>query len=103
MKWTNNWTRLPAVVGPRSELPMTRHIAVGFGQAGYSRDGEPLWEESQADDYEDFPTVQEVENLACADPDHDWRIYFHAPLYAAEYQRQWKGVWVLVSQGPGFA
>lgn len=87
--------------GARSDLEMERHIAVGFGSAGYSMDGETLWQEGQEE--EDYPTVADVEKMAMADPDHDWRIYFFAPLYEAEYQRQGDGVWVLVRSGDGFA
>jgi hypothetical protein len=81
-------------------------IAVGFGDAGYQRDGETIWCEqadSKAKEFGDFPTVQTVEDLAKQDPDHDWRIYFIAPLYEAEYQRQGDGLWVLVGKGMGFA
>lgn len=87
--------------GARSDLSMERTIAVGFGSAGYRRDGEVMWEEGGQE--EEFPTVADVERLASEDPDHDWRIYFYAPLYDAEYQRQGDGVWVLVSKGQGFA
>jgi len=89
--------------GARSDLPMDRMIAVGFGSAGYSRDGEELWSEGQLDDIDNAPNVSHVEQLAAADPDRDWRIYFFAPLYEAEYQRQGEGVWVLVRKGEGFA
>lgn len=107
------WTRLPAVpgsiacltcgAGARTDLEPTRTIAVGFGSANYSRDGVTLWSESPCDEDQQCPTVADVEALAAADPDHDWRIAFFAPLYDAEYQRQGDGVWVLVSKGPGFA
>lgn len=93
------FTKLPAVegsvacltcgCGAHSDLEMDRAIAVGFGDAGYSKDGEIIWcEQMRTSDDEDFHTVSEVEKLAKADPDHDWRIYFFAPLYEAEYQRQ---------------
>lgn len=108
------WERLPAVegsvacltcgCGARSDLPMDRPIAVGFGSAGYSKDGKPLWDEQEAgEDWDKMHTVATVEALALADPDHDWRIYFVAPLYESEYQRQGEGVWVLVRKGEGFA
>lgn len=106
------WTKLPAVegsvacftcgAGARSDLEMGRMIAVGFGAAGYSKDGLDIWTEGGADD-EEPPTVAQVEAMALADPDHDWRIYFEAPLYSAEYQRQAEGVWVLIRKGEGFA
>jgi hypothetical protein len=109
-----SFEKLPAVegsiaclicgAGARSDLDMDRHIAVGFGSAGYSRDGEELWSEQECNgDFEDAHTVAHVEALAAADPDHDWRIYFYAPLYESEYQRQAEGVWVLVRKGMGFA
>lgn len=88
-------------------LHLDRHIAVGFGSAGYSKDTETLWDEGQVlqDDEDEYnvPTVREVEALAAADPDHDWRIWFYAPLYEEEYQRQGPEVWVLVRCGQGFA
>lgn len=106
----NNWTKLPAVdgsvscltcgAGAGSDLDPERGIAVGLGSAGYSRDGVSLWEEGET---EKVPTVAYVESLAVEDPEHDWRIYFYAPLYSAEYQRQGDGVWVLVRKDMGFA
>lgn len=110
-----SWTKLPAVEGSiacltcnsgaKSDLDMQRHICVGFGDAGYSKDGETLYSEgsSQLSDYDDAPMVMDVESLAMADPDHDWRIWFFSPMYEAEYQRQGLGVWVLVRKGNGFA
>lgn len=83
-------------------MPMDRHIAVGFGSGGYSKDGVTLWQE-QNEEYDETPTVQSVEDMAAKDPDHDWRIFFYAPLYESEYQRQGDGVWVLVRKGMGFA
>ena len=107
------WERLPAVdgsvaclncgCGAGTDIGMDRMIAVGFGSAGYSRDGVSLYEESPDPDGPEPPLVGDVEKLAAADPDHDWRIFFFAPLYEAEYQRQGDGVWVLVRKGEGFA
>lgn len=108
-----NWKKLPPVegsvacltcgAGARSDLEMDRVIAVGFGDAGFTKDGIGVWSESDAKDEDDFRTVGEVEALAMGDPDHDWRIYYFAPLYEAEYQRQGDGTWVLVKKGEGFA
>lgn len=92
--------------GARSDLDMHRYIAVGFGASGYSKDGNTLWQENgdDADEYEDCPTVADVEKLAKeTTTEHDWRIFFYAPLYEAEYQRQGDGVWILVKEGKGFA
>jgi hypothetical protein len=88
--------------GARTDLDPDTHICVGFGSAGYSRDGRTLWQE-QGEEWDDCPTVAQVEAMAKADPDHDWRIFFYAPLYESEYQRQGDAVWVLVSKGEGFA
>ncbi len=106
------WERLPAVdgsvacltcgAGARSELEPERWICVGFGSAGYSRDGETLWQEDPHSE-DDPPTVADVEAQAAADPNRDWRIFFFAPMYEAEYQRQGEGLWVLVRKGEGFA
>lgn len=111
------WEKLPAVegsiacltcqAGAKSDLEFERHIAVGFGSAGYSKDGKTLWDENcpanRNLDWDEMPTVLSVESLAIDDPDHDWRIFFFAPMYEAEYQRQGPGVWVLVKKGQGFA
>lgn len=84
-------------------LAMGDHIGVGFGYAGYSRDGMQLWCESRDDDYDSLPTVADVEQIAAADPDHDWRITFRAPLYDAVFQRQGEGLWAMIEEGSGFA
>ena len=109
------WTKLPAVEGSlscltcmsgaKSDLEMGRTIAVGFGSAGYSKDGKTLWDENSAviNDPDEAPSVADVESMAMADPDHDWRIFFFAPMYEAEYQRQGICFWVLVKKGEGFA
>ncbi len=91
--------------GSHDTLELDRPIGVGFGSAGYSRDGETLWEEGMRDpdSEEPYPTAQEVENMAKAEPDRDWRIFYYAPLYESEYQRQGDGHWVLVREGMGFA
>ena len=109
----SEWTKLPPIegsvacltcgCGANTDLHMGREIAVGFGNAGYSKDRETLWEENQEPDAEEYPTVQSVESLAKGDPDHDWRIFFYAPLYEAVYQRQGDGVWILIQKGQGFA
>lgn len=88
--------------GARTDLEPEREIAVGLGSAGYSKNGETLWEDDPHSE-EDPRTVATVEALAAADPDADWRIFFVAPLYEAEYQRQGNNEWVLVRKGQGFA
>lgn len=109
-----SYEKLPAVegsvaclscgAGARSDLSMDRQIIVGFGSAGYSCDGAGLYDEQELNgDWDKAPTVGHVEELAKAAPDSDWRIYFYAPLYSSEYQRQGEGVWVLIKKDQGFA
>lgn len=77
-------------------------IAVGFGDAGVTRDGTEVWSEAGCTD-ENYWTIQDAEDEALKDPDHDWRVYFHGPLSEAEYQRHAAGQWFLVKKGMGFA
>jgi hypothetical protein len=77
-------------------------IAVGFGQALVLRDDDQIYSEP-TDPGADLWTLQDAEIAALADPDHDWRVVFQAPLSSSVYQRQGAGYWVLVEQGRGFA
>ena len=107
------WTKLEPVAGGKTVCPVCqcgahesldpeRRVAVGFGQVQILRDGEVVWSEGNRE-YEQCPTVHDVELNAAANPDHDWRIRYYAPLYEATYQRHGPGHWVLVEKGPGFA
>ena len=106
------WTKLPAIegtfggclnCGPRpSFFPADGVIAVGFGCAVLMRDGRTVYAEPQ-DGEDDYMTGHQAEELAKADPDHDWKIVLEAPLSARTYQRHGPGEWALVEQGPGFA
>lgn len=85
-------------------LPMDAYIGVGFGSAGVTKDGKGVWDEQEAGgDFDDCWTVAKAEELAAADPDHDWRIYLVAPLSERHYQRQGDKHWVLYEKGEGFA
>lgn len=109
----SNWTKMPAIQSnglaclccgtPTSMFPMDGWIAVGFGAAGVTRDGEEVYSENQHDEDATVWTGEDAEKAALADPDHDWRIYKHAPLYDAVYQRHGDGQWVLIERGEGFA
>ena len=77
-------------------------IAVGFGSASVTRDGELVYDEDRVDE-ENFWTCADAENAARKDPFHDWRISFYAPLYEAVYQRHAAGKWMLIEKGKGFA
>ena len=106
------WKKEPAIegkhggclnCGPRPSLfPPDARIAVGFGGASLTKDGQYVWDEGQHE-WEDCMTGAQAEELAAADPDHDWRISLYAPLSDREYQRHGPGQWVLVKQGMGFA
>lgn len=83
---------------------MDMYLAVGFGAATVTKNGECVYDENRWDgEKEDFPTLGRYELLAQNEPDADWRCSFFAPLYEAEYQRQGKERWVLIRKGLGFA
>ena len=102
------WTKLPPLDRPSQGclfcppkpvvLPISTPLAVGFGVVCVTRDGETVW---AGDD----PGVWlwRFEHRAADDPDHDWRVRFHAPLSDNTYQRQGEREWVLVEKGIGFA
>lgn len=112
------WQKLPPIkdhVGgclncdhPGELFDLDRIIAVGFGSAGVSRDGQTIADGEQALHRQNEPdghllTGAVAENLAAVDPEHDWRIYLHGPLSDRVYQRHAPGQWVLVERGQGFA
>jgi hypothetical protein len=84
--------------------PMDMMIAVGFGIAAVTKDGQPVYTESQdAESWDDFWTTQEAESAALEDPNHDWLIILEAPLRGRTYQRHAPRQWVLIESTPGFA
>lgn len=102
-----SWEKLPpletfqhcASCPPRpSTADLDTPLAIGFGSVWVSRDEEPVW---QGDDASKL--LREFEQLAAADPDHDWRFGIDGPMYSCEYQRQGDDEWVLVERGEGFA
>jgi hypothetical protein len=84
-------------------FPMDGVIAVGFGYAAVTRDGQHIYEEPPDLDESKMWTGQMAEEAAKKDPDHDWRIHLVAPLSERHYQRQGDGHWVLYERGEGFA
>lgn len=84
-------------------LPMESLIAVGFGYAGVTKNGEIVYKEDDVSDQDDWWTTQHAEHEALKDPDHDWRIHLIAPLSERHYQRQGENLWVLYKKGVGFA
>lgn len=113
---TNGWKKEPAIegthggclnCGPRPSLfPANGLIAVGFGYAALERDGKPIYTDQDwwADNDDSHPmTGAQAEEMAAADPDHDWRIVLHGPLSGRTYQRHGTDIWVLIAQDMGFA
>ena len=85
-------------------LQLDTMLAVGFGSCSVTKNGEEVYSEQRWDEEkEKYPSLGVYELLAQREPDNDWRVHFHAPLYDAEYQRQDKESWVLVRKGLGFA
>lgn len=112
-----SWAKLPFIgkmqpnpcmncPDPRAQLRPDRAIAVGFGDAHLSKDGQVIWgenEEGRDLDFDEMMTCGQAEVMAVADPDHDWRIVLHGPMHGETYQRHGKGRWVCVEQNVGFA
>jgi len=84
------------------EAPLDMVIAVGFGSATVTKDGKTIYDERDAGE-ENLMTVAQAEDLAAADPDHDWRIEKYGPLHGEVFQRHGPGKWVCVESNQGFA
>jgi hypothetical protein len=82
--------------------PLGLVVAVGFGSAQVTRDGAQVWFET-GDEEQELYDVLHWEELAAADPEHDWRIEMNGPLRGMTYQRHGEAKWVLVDSNPGFA
>lgn len=83
-------------------LPLDALIAVGFGDAHVSCDGEIIYQEPMRAGSR-LRTLRTFENKAAKDPDHDWRVVLDGPLHGETYQRQGPAHWVLVERNQGFA
>ena len=84
-------------------------IAIGFGDAVLKRDGRLYKQDGVVYDGDKWldaglrMTVNECELVAAKDPDRDWRIVIHGPLYGETYQRHGKDKWVCIESNRGFA
>lgn len=78
-------------------------VAVGFGDASITKDGEIIFQETSQMEWQDIPTLMKFENMARKDPDHDWRLILYAPLRGSVYQRHGRNEWVLIESNEGFA
>lgn len=107
------WVKEPPLTGGRligcgncgykpEVAPLDMRIAVGFGCARLTKNGEIVWEEGNKE-YVDCITVAQAEEMAAKDPDNDWRIELYGPLSEAVYQRHEPNMWVLIKTGLGFA
>lgn len=84
--------------------PMDMIIAVGFGIATATKDEQIVYSEPHdAESEDDYMTVEQLEALAAADPEHDWRIVKHGPMHGETFQRQGPGKWVCIESNEGFA
>ena len=79
------------------KLELKSEIHPGFGVVSLLRDGDYT-----EDDFGDDATLADVERIAAADPDHDWRLHISGPLSGQIYQRQPDG-WLFVKIDRGFA
>ena len=86
----------------QSQLCPNARISVGFGMAALTKDGEIVWVE-QKHEWNECLTVAQAEELAAADPEHDWRIVLHGPLRGSTYQRHGEKKWMLIEKNEGFA
>lgn len=115
-KLKSGWEKLPGIKGgsggclhcgyQHSTLPVNDNfiIAVGFGDASLTKGNETVYkEQTDPEHWEDVITSSKAEEIAAADPDHDWRIHLIAPLSERHYQRQGEKHWVLYEKGLGFA
>lgn len=111
-----NWTKLPPLerksihVGclccstAAQVAHMDMGIAVGFGAAYVTRDGEEFYDgEADYQQGKEPLTVGAIESIAALDPDHDWRIVKEGPLHGETFQRHEPARWVCVESNQGFA
>lgn len=84
--------------------PLGMEIAVGFGSAFVTKDGDEIYDGERDWQNGNQPlTVRDIEAMAKNDPDHDWRIVKHGPLHGETYQRHGDDTWVCVESNQGFA
>jgi hypothetical protein len=77
----------------------------GFGGCELKKNGEPhtSYFLTIYDGDEAAKTMQDFEDIAAGDPDHDWRLEVHGPMYGCVYQRHGEAEWVMVEKLDGFA
>lgn len=79
----------------------------GFGAVYFMCDGKRVSTYMLHDDEESgcsaSMTVQDFEDRAAGDPDHDWRFEIHGPLGGVVYQRHGEAMWYAIKRLDGFA
>lgn len=83
-------------------MPLDANPHPGFGGVSLYRDGclmEAIYREDEADRF----VVQDFEDIAAGDPDHDWTMKVDGPMSDQAYQRHGEGLWVCIEKGMGFA
>lgn len=109
-----SWQLEPLEFAPRACLccpprPITVAMDVdphpGFGGCDLSKDGERYYDYSLTiySMEPDVMLMQDFEDIAAGDPDHDWRLAIHGPMYGCVYQRHGEMEWVMVEKLDGFA
>ncbi|HPT69352.1 MAG TPA: hypothetical protein PKW50_04340 [Syntrophomonas sp.] len=87
-----------------SLLPMRTRLYSSMGGWMITKDGELYYMENNCNrKWERLKTMITIEKQAKKEPDSDWRAIFESPLRGAEYQRQGKSKWVLISKNNGYA
>lgn len=88
--------------GAVSHLPLDTVLYQGFGGWHITKDGKFFFQDDSNKEWDQFKTLQYIENKAKRDANHDWRAECYTPLHGEVYQRQ-RGKWILVEQNLGFA
>ena len=106
-------TKLPEYTGPlhlgclncsTAERKLTMRTALWCSEWTAARNNRTVFRGPHDPTPDDKPVrVQNVERLAAADPDHDWRIMHVTALHGEEWQRQGPKQWVLVDSNKGYA
>lgn len=83
-------------------LPLDTEIGVGFGSCTVMKGDECIYQEAPGAN-EEAPRLQKFEDLAKADPNHDWQVHFLGAMSEETYQRQGDSLWALIEKRMGFA
>jgi len=86
------------------EADLGTTICVGFGMAFITKDGEQIYDGERDLSVGNEPkSLNHFEDMAKADPDHDWRFVRHGPMHGETFQRHDDGKWICIESNRGFA